>query len=61
MAAVPDGWVDLDEAVNVLGVPNAIGGVSTTIGPRTTQGLRIKVTSEHAGLFDHPREEAWGC
>jgi excisionase family DNA binding protein len=60
--AVPDGWVGLDEAANILGVARQtvlhkvqrgeLQAVHVNRGQR--KGLRINVSSDHAGLFDQP-------
>ena len=60
--AVPDGWVGLDEAAAILGVARQtvlhkvqrgeLQAVHVNRGQR--KGLRIKVFSDHAGLFDQP-------
>jgi excisionase family DNA binding protein len=60
--AVPDGWVGLDEASNILGVARQtvlhkvqrgeLLAVHVNRGQR--KGLRIKVSSDDAGLFDQP-------
>ena len=59
---IPDGWVGLDEAANVLGVARQtvlhkvqrgeLQAVHVNRGQR--KGLRIKVSSEQAGLLDQP-------
>ena len=58
--AVPDGWVGLDEAASILGVARQtvlhkvqrgeLQAVHVNRGQR--KGLRIKVSSDDAGLFD---------
>jgi excisionase family DNA binding protein len=58
--AVPDGWVGLDEASSILGVVRQtvlhkvqrgeLLAVHVNHGQR--KGLRIKVSSDDAGLFD---------
>jgi excisionase family DNA binding protein len=60
--AVPDGWVGLDEAANILGVARQtvlhkvqrgeLQAVHVNRGQR--KGLRINISSDHAGLFDQP-------
>jgi excisionase family DNA binding protein len=60
--AVPDGWVGLDEAASILGVARQtvlhkvqrgdLQAVHVNRGQR--KGLRIKVSSDQAGLFDQP-------
>ena len=60
--AVPDGWVGLDEASSILGVARQtvlhkvqrgeLHAVHVNRGQR--KGLRIKVSSDQAGLFDQP-------
>jgi excisionase family DNA binding protein len=60
--AVPAGWVGLDEAAAILGVARQtvlhkvqrgeLQAVHINRGQR--KGLRIKVFSDHAGLFDQP-------
>jgi DNA invertase Pin-like site-specific DNA recombinase len=60
--AVPDGWVGLDDAANILGVARQtvlhkvqrgeLQAVHVNRGQR--KGLRIKVFGDHAGLFDQP-------
>jgi DNA invertase Pin-like site-specific DNA recombinase len=60
--AVPDGWVGLDEAAAILGVARQtvlhkvqrgeLEAVHVNRGQR--KGLRIKVSSDDAGLFDQP-------
>jgi excisionase family DNA binding protein len=59
---VPDGWVGLDEAASILGVARQtvlhkvqrgeLEAVHVNRGQR--KGLRIKVFSDQAGLFDQP-------
>ena len=59
---VPDGWVGLDEAASISGVARQtvlhkvqrgeLQAVHVNRGQR--KGLRIKVTSDQAGLFDQP-------
>ncbi len=59
---IPDGWVGLDEAANILGVARQtvlhkvqrgeLQAVHVNRGQR--KGLRIKVSSDQAGLFDQP-------
>jgi DNA invertase Pin-like site-specific DNA recombinase len=61
--AVPDGWVGLDEAASILGVARQtvlhkvqrgeLQAVHVNRGQR--KGLRIKISSEQAGLFDQPQ------
>jgi hypothetical protein len=60
--AVPDGWVGLDEAAAILAVARQtvlhkvqrgeLEAVHVNRGQR--KGLRIKVSSDNAGLFDQP-------
>ena len=60
--AVPDGRVGLDEAASILGVARQtvlhkvqrgeLQAVHVNRGQR--KGLRIKVSSDEAGLFDQP-------
>jgi DNA invertase Pin-like site-specific DNA recombinase len=62
MPAVPDGWVGLDQAATALGVARQtvlhkvqrgeLQAVHVNRGQR--KGLRIKVSSDQAGLFDQP-------
>jgi DNA invertase Pin-like site-specific DNA recombinase len=59
---VPDGWVGLDEAASTLGMARQtvlhkvqrgeLEAVHVNRGRR--KGLRINVSSDQAGLFDHP-------
>jgi biotin operon repressor len=59
---VPDGWLPLDEAAATLGVARQtvlhkvqrgqLQAVHVNRGQR--KGLRIKVVSDRAGLFDQP-------
>ena len=60
---VPDGWVGLDQAAEILGVARQtvlhkvqrgdIAAVHVNRGRR--KGLRINVRPDQAGLFDQPR------
>jgi DNA invertase Pin-like site-specific DNA recombinase len=60
---VPDGWVGLDQAATILGMARQtvlhkvqrgeLQAVHVNRGQR--KGLRIKVSSDQAGLFDQPR------
>jgi hypothetical protein len=59
---VPDGWVGLDQAADILGMARQtvlhkvqrgeLQAVHVNRGQR--KGLRIKVTSDQAGLFEQP-------
>jgi excisionase family DNA binding protein len=63
MPTVPDGWVGLDEAATLLRVARQtvlhkvqrgeLQAVHVNRGQR--KGLRIKVSSDQAGLFDQPK------
>jgi DNA invertase Pin-like site-specific DNA recombinase len=60
---VPDGWLALDDAAKALGVARQtvlhkvqrgqLQAVHVNRGQR--KGLRIKISSDHAGLFDQPQ------
>ena len=60
---VPDGWVGLDQAATILGVARQtvlhkvqrgeLEAVHVNRGRR--KGLRIKISSDQAGLFDQPQ------
>jgi excisionase family DNA binding protein len=66
---VPEGWVGLDEAARILGVARQtvlhkvqrgeLQAVHVNRGKR--KGLRIKVSSEQAGLFDTPEQRSEQC
>jgi DNA invertase Pin-like site-specific DNA recombinase len=66
---VPDGWLGLDDAARVLGMARQtvlhkvqqgqLQAVHVNRGRR--KGLRIKVSSEQAGLFDQPSERNAQC
>jgi DNA invertase Pin-like site-specific DNA recombinase len=66
---VPDGWVGLDDAAKALGIARQtvlhkvhngqLQAVHVNRGRR--KGLRIKVSSEQAGLFDRPSERNAQC
>ena len=63
LPTIPHGWVSLDQAAAVLGVARQtvlhkvqrgeLQAVHVNRGQR--KGLRIKVTSDQAGLFDQPQ------
>jgi predicted DNA-binding transcriptional regulator AlpA len=66
---VPEGWVGLNEAANILGVARQtvlhkvqrgeLQAVHVNRGKR--KGLRIKVFSEQAGLFDTTEQRSEQC
>lgn len=66
---VPEGWVGLNEAADILGIARQtvlhkvqrgeLQAVHVNRGKR--KGLRIKVSSEQAGLFDTPEQRSQQC